>query len=177
MQGSRSGNHQRGGAPSRGPAAGSGAGGRGAQVQRLLRDQATSVYFEPAGGGAPRPALLDSEAEETARKLGAIPASQLRRFYGAVMTLRHRLELDPQLADEAIRGEMALLKAKAAYTLARGTNWRSDADTGTDPDELVRFFVRNGRAVQNRADFFAFCKHFEAVMAFHKIYEQKSGRD
>ena len=46
---------------------------------------------------APRPELFDEEAELLARRLAGIPASQLRRFFGAVQTIKRKLDVDPRL--------------------------------------------------------------------------------
>lgn len=142
----------------------------------ILREKDTVVYFEAARGNAgrpaPRPDLFDGEAESVARRLAKIPASQLRRFFGAVIAIKRRLEIDNALRGDAatgfIRGEMALLRAKAAYTLARQ---RYDQDA----DELLRLLGRHGRSIGDRHDFLVFARHFEAVMAFHKVYESGRG--
>lgn len=156
---------------------GHGAGVGSPVIPQLLRNATKVDYFEPKsndGRRSPRAALFDAEAEETAKKLAGIPASQLRRFFGAVMAIRRRLDRDSSLGAEFIQAEMALLKARAAYTLARRKkrNDQSELD-----DELLAFFVRHARSVDDRASFAAFMRHFEAVMAFHKVYEKKQGRD
>ena len=56
---------------------------------------------------------------------------------------------------------MALLKAKAAYALAR---LKYEADEQRDPDDLLTLFVRHGRSAGDRASFLAFVRHFEAVI-------------
>jgi CRISPR-associated protein Csm2 len=146
-------------------------GGGSPVIPQLLRDTKTVEYFGAKsndGRRSPRAALFDAEAEETAKKLAGIPASQLRRFFGAVMAIRRRLDRDSSLGAEFIQAEMALLKARAAYTLARRKkrNDQSELD-----DELLAFFVRHARSVDDRASFAAFMRHFEAVMAFHKVYD------
>lgn len=125
-------------------------------------------YFtgtDPKGRPIPRPELLDEEAEEKARTFGPIPASQLRRFYGAVTSLKRQLEIDRDFPDEALRARLVLLKAHAAYARKRVKNM---------PDEFVRFFVRHADAVRTRSDFLSgFVPHFEAIIAYHKMYEKK----
>ena len=146
-------------------------------ISKLLRDTKPVDYFGPRSNDQrrqPRAALFDEEAETTAKKLATIPASQLRRFFGAVMGMRRRLDLDSSLGPEFIQAEMALLKARAAYTLARRKRRKDEKD---EDDELLAFFVRHSRSVADRAGFAAFMRHFEAVMAFHKVYEKKQGRD
>lgn len=153
-------------------------GGGDSVISRLLRDTKTVEYFASKandGRRAPRAALFDTEAEDTAKKLAGIPASQLRRFFGAVMGVRRRLDLDALLGAEFIQAEMALLKARAAYTLARRKRGRDNQSE--EQDELLAFFVRHARSVSDRPSFAAFMRHFEAVMAFHKVYEKEQGRD
>lgn len=159
-QGHHSGHSSSGGGT---PASGS------AEINPLLRPPAEALkYFkgtDAKGRPIPRPDLLDSDAETLARKFAAIPASQLRRFYGAVTSLKRQLEIDQDYPDEAIRARLALLKAHAAYASKRIKNM---------PDEFVKFIVRHAHAVQNRNDFlFGFAPHFEAVVAYHKMYEKK----
>jgi CRISPR type III-A-associated protein Csm2 len=111
--------------------------------------------------------MLDAEARRVAEDLASLPASQLRRFYGSAMALRRRLELDTdrKVPDEEIRSHLALLKAQAAYTQKRNSRY---------PKELVRFFTLHAASVQNRVDFLrGFQPHFEAVVAYHKVFEQK----
>lgn len=156
---------------------GGGSGGGSPVIPQLLRDTKTVEYFGAKsndGRRPPRAGLFDAEAEDTAKKLAGIPASQLRRFFSAVMAIRRRLDLDEKLGDEFIKAEMALLKARAAYTLARR---KKNKDQVEDDDELLAFFVRHARSVSDRPSFAAFMRHFEAVMAFHKVYEKKQGRD
>jgi CRISPR-associated protein Csm2 len=155
---------------------GGAASGQREDLQRRLRDTATVDYFVAGANRerpAPRAALFDADAEGVARKLAGIPASQLRRFFGGVMAIKRRLEIDSGLGAEFVRGEMALLKARAAYTLAR---LKYDSDGEKDPGELLSLFVRHGRSVDDRASFMAFARHLEAVTAFHKVFEVK-GRE
>ncbi len=147
------------------PAGGSGTGSDG--IERLLRQPSEKCRYFADNTGAPRKELLDEEAQRVAEKLKTLPASQLRRFYAEVMALKRRLELDDTLADGEITAQLALLKAKAAYTCKRNEKY---------PDELVRFFTRHAAAVGGRRDFLrGFQPHFEAVMAYHRVFEQKKG--
>jgi len=159
----------RGGAPA------AGAGG-GTTVEAVLREKADQRLFSDNERRALRKELLDGEAEATARKLAGVPASQLRRFFGSVMGLKRRLLLDreaKQIPDDLIQAEVAMMKASAAYACKRLDYERKNPD-GL---ELVRLFVRAGHAVKDRKDFEAFARHFEAVIAFHKVYETRQRGD
>jgi CRISPR type III-A-associated protein Csm2 len=124
-------------------------------------------YFSANNSTAPRPEMLDREAQEVARALASLPSSQLRRFYSAVMALKRQIELDSQLPDEMIRARLALLKAQASYTWKRRER--------EYPRDLVTFFTRHADAVRSRQDFLrGFQPHFEAVIAFHKVFERKT---
>ena len=141
--------------------------GREPEANPLLKPPSERlVYFkgtDQRGRPIPRPEMVDQEAETWARTFGCIPASQLRRFYSAVTSLKRQIELDPSFPDEALKARLALLKAHAAYAQKRVKNM---------PEEFVIFFVRHADAVQNRTDFLrGFAPHFEAVVAYHKIYE------
>lgn len=148
-------------------------GNRQERIALRLRDQERIQYFRPGRNDeppAPRPELFDDEAERIARRLAEVPASQLRRFFGAVQTIKRKLEVDSRLGSEFIRSEMALLKAKAAYALTR---LKYQAGGDRDPDELLILFVRHGRSAEDRTSFLVFVRHFEAIMAYHKVFEVK----
>lgn len=150
------------------PAPGGRQGGTGGTtVAKLLQTREPRVrYFADNDPKAPDPALLDSKAEEVAKKLAGLPASQLRRFYAEVMALKRRAELT-NIGDGEIRAQMLLLRAKAAYTKERQERY---------PDELVAFFNRHAHSVASKHDFLkGFQPHFEAVMAFHKVFENDKG--
>ncbi len=144
------------------------------RIEPLLRDRQQIVYFEkPAekdAKPAPKADLFDKGAEELAKKLATIPASQLRRFYSGVRAIKRQLDLDKKLGIDFIKAEMALLKAKTAYALAR---MNPDTNDERDPYELLTMLVRHANSIGDRASFNAFIRHFEAVMAYHKVFEVK----
>jgi|BEDMetMinimDraft_2_1075160.scaffolds.fasta_scaffold07412_2 CRISPR type III-A-associated protein Csm2 len=133
-------------------------------------------YFSE--NGVIRKELLAEEAEKWAKNLQKVPPSQLRRFYHDVMALKRRIELgtlrggtdenETRKLDEEVRARMMLLRAKAAYTYNRERRYGQD---------FFRFFNDHAHSVKTAEDFMkGFQPHFEAVMAFHKVYE-KGGRD
>lgn len=146
---------------------GAGEGGDRGRLEELLKPPAQPVqYFAANDRTAPNATLLGSEAEHVARRLASVRASQLRRFYGEVMALKRRAELT-KITDEEIRAQLMLLRAKAAYTWSRQSSY---------PGELVAFFNRHAHSVKTKEDFLrGFQPHFEAVMAFHKAFEDKKG--
>lgn len=114
------------------------------------------------------PELMDSEAEAVAQRLQSVTTTQLRRFYEDVLNLRQRLPLDAKKAEaiwEHLRTDFKMLKAKAVYA-----NGRSDK---TFPQELLQFFIDHVHSVQTVKDFEAFCKHFQAVVAFHRYFREQ----
>ncbi len=116
-----------------------------------------------------RPALFDDEAREIARAMGAVAHSQLRRFFGQVMADKRRFELRAESGtppdDSDAQVAMALLKAKAAYAAKREKK-----------NKPLRGFAENhARLVQTIADFRTFARHFEAVVAWHKVHEKQQG--
>lgn len=158
--GNRPGGHGQGHAPPPGQ-------GPDPIAQLLIPSPKLPVYFAGNESNAPRRELFDGEARAVAEKLKTFPASQLRRFYGAVTALRQQLDLDKTIADEFVRARMAQLKAHAAYTLKRDRNY---------PGDLLRFFTDHAEAVKGRHDFLlGFQPHFEAVIAYHKVFEVKKG--
>jgi CRISPR-associated protein Csm2 len=144
-----------------------GGGDRDRRLEELLKPPAQPVrYFEGNDAKAPATRLLADEAEQVAKKLAKLPANQIRRFYGEVMALKRRAELTA-MGDAEIVAQLMLLRAKAAYTWGRQKDY---------PEELVAFFNRHAHSVKTKQDFLrGFQPHFEAVMAFHKLFEEKKG--
>lgn len=114
-----------------------------------------------------RSQLVDEEAEKWAKQLNEVAPSQLRRFYEHVLSLKRRLdENNEKEREEAFRGlrpEFKLLKAKAVYMAGRKR----------ELEPLLQFFINHTSSVEDVRQFDAFCKHFEAVVAFHKYYGRK----
>ena len=154
------------GAPPRGP--------KRPNIEERLRSEEKVEYFADPGRKAVKPELLDDRAHAVAKRMRDIPASQLRRFFGTVMELKRRLEVDEGLRGnaEVIRSELAFLKASAAYA-AKRLNYEKDGDWRGDPLELVSFVTRHRNSVRDARDFDAFARHFEAVIAFHKCYARE----
>lgn len=111
-----------------------------------------------------RPELLDSEAQERAKALREVASSQLRRFYGLTVAFKQRLEIDKNVTDSEVEAQIAYLKASSAYAGAR-----------KQPKALIEFFVAAANSVKKRDDYICFARHFEAVMAFHKVFGTKEG--
>jgi CRISPR-associated protein Csm2 len=109
-----------------------------------------------------RPELLDGEAQERAKALRQVSSSQLRRFYGTAIAFKQRLEMDRRITDGEVEAHVAYLKASSAYAGAR-----------KQPKALVEFFVAAANSVKTREDYLCFARHFEAVIAFHKVFEDK----
>jgi CRISPR-associated protein Csm2 len=107
-----------------------------------------------------RPALLDDEARKAAIELEKISTTQLRRFFEQVVTIKRRLELDHAIPDAEILAQVAFLKASAAYAAGR--------DRNNAP--VLKFLVKHSNTIQTKRDFLDFHRHFEAVVAFHKVY-------
>lgn len=137
-------------------------GERGGFQPKALPEPRPVAYYRD---GKLIPELVDGQAERNARELAQVSTTQLRRFYEDVMTLRQRLSTvsnNREAAFDALRADFKMLKAKAAY--ANGRNPK------TCPRELLQFFIDHVHGVNDARDFEAFCRHFQAVVAFHKFY-------
>jgi len=129
-------------------------------------------YFNE--NGKLRPELLDEEAMKVGEALAnaGLEPAQLRRFYGDVVSLRRRFEIRSAgvpLSERAsvfadILPEFRLLRAKAYYA-----NKRSEKIL---PRVMKDFIQQHVQAVKNWQDFVAFCRHFEAVVAFHYAFKK-----
>ncbi|BCX18986.1 MAG: hypothetical protein KatS3mg117_2668 [Geminicoccaceae bacterium] len=150
--------------PNNPPAGGGGAGGGAeAEIAPLLKPPAEKMqYFEKLGPPPViRAALLDEEARTQAERFKDLPNTQLRRFYDPVVALRLRAQAG-QIDPAQIKAELALMKARAAYAYKR---------PGMKvPADLVKFFTLHAHSVGSRDELLAFARHFEAVVAYHRVY-------
>lgn len=118
--------------------------------------------------GTPRHELFDSEAQAEAQRWEKIKSTQVRRFFGQVHADLRKIELDGETAnDEQARVAMAFLKATSAYAAARDGARRPLAD----------FAEHHAAIVRTIADFKVFARHFEAVVAWHRVFEEQSKND
>ncbi|GIU76162.1 MAG: hypothetical protein KatS3mg004_3249 [Bryobacteraceae bacterium] len=125
--------------------------------------------------GKLRPELLDEEAMQVGKALAdaGLESAQLRRFYGDVLSLRRRFEIrsagmEPDKQESVfadILPEFRMLRAKAFYA-----NKRNERIL---PAVMKDFIQRHVNAVKNAKDFLAFCRHFEAVVAYHYAFAKK----
>ncbi len=114
----------------------------------------------------PAKELFDEWAQKEARLWveSGIASAQLRRFYGKVMADKRLFELKGKEArNEEAQVAMALLKAATAYAAAR--------DKKRKP--LAEFVEHHASVVRTLDDFQLFARHFEAVVAWHKVFEEK----
>lgn len=141
-------------------------------LEKILSSSAKIEFFRDPQRSALRSELLDQEADNTAKKISKIAPSQLRRFFHSLMSIHRRMEIDEDFRNnqDAIKAELAFLKASVAYT-AKRLNWKNDEL------ELVRLFTKARNSVQDAKDFNAFARHFEAIVAFHKVYGNERERD
>lgn len=128
-------------------------------------------YFTAEGNL--REALVDHEAEEQGKALKDVAPAQLRRYYEDVLNLRRRLEhesanvpgADPEKIWQKLRPEFRMLRAKAYYAHKRSEK--------VFTAEFRNFIEKHVRSVETLKEFLAFCRHFEAVVAFHKVYAKE----
>lgn len=143
-----------------------------AELERMLSTPDRVVrYFEADAKADQRPTvratLLDDDARAVAKEIRDLPASQLRRFYSSVISLKRDLEINPAgTSNDLVLARLALLKAHTAYAKKRMQSM---------PEAFVRFIVRHVAAVKTKDDFlYGFAPCFEAVVAYHKLFETKN---
>jgi CRISPR-associated protein Csm2 len=155
-----------GGARAGGPPRTGSGGGRGGsdedenEIAEILKGSNKIMLWSDGEQKTLRPELLDAEAQNRARALREVSSTQLRRFYGPAVAFKQRLQMDQSITDREVEAQVAYLKASSAYAGAR-----------KQPTALVEFFVAAANTVKTRDDYLAFTRHFEAVMAFHKVFE------
>lgn len=116
--------------------------------------------------GKLRKELLTSEAKDWADALQQVSSTQLRNFYNEVKTLQSRIEAANSLGENGFDRHEALiglLKAKAAYAVARSESSRRNAY------ECLQDMICQCVDLSNTPEAFEhFCIFFEAVLGFHK---------
>lgn len=120
--------------------------------------------------GHMRPEIVDSDARAEAEhwRNRGITTTQLRRFFGAVRADERRFSLQEGTpSDSEVQVAMMMLKTKAHYTAGR--------DKGHDKkhQRIADFFEHHAERVKTYKDFGHFLRHFEAVTAYHKYFENK----
>lgn len=138
-------------------------GGRqGWQQPTLPEGYLKSGYFEPATEGE-RPALrrefIIGYPEKIARALEdreKNKSTQLRKFYDYCIRIRDMLDRGRPFHE--VESDFCRLAAFAGYAESRGKVNRL----------FVEFIQENVDTVRSKEDFYAFLKHFEAVIAYIK---------
>lgn len=151
------------------------AGGDVGNVQKALLGKEKIDFWEKGNRRELRKEVLDEEAFSVAVKLKNIDPAQLRRHFAPIVALRQKItnsiNEDKPISDVEVQAQIAGLKAIAAYTIARESN----ASRRQENMELVHIFVRASNSVHDRDDLSAFVRHFEAVVAYHKVVFEKKG--
>lgn len=133
-------------------------------IKAILKWDGT-VRYRDAQGDLRRD-LLDKEAQEAAETLGDISTTQLRRFFEQVSAIKRRIDLNHDISDGEILAQVAFVKASAAYALGRNKEGRDKAHY----EQLLKFVVKHVNSISSQEDFSDFHRHFETVVAFHRVY-------
>jgi CRISPR-associated protein Csm2 len=155
----------RGGGPGAGPRPAS----PGGPSRQDAKDEIKAALQSPnrveyrGSDGKLRRDLLDKEAQAAAIALENISPTQLRRFFEQVGAIKRRIEVDPEgVGDSEVLAQVAFLKASAAYAAARSKE--------NENKPVLEFVVKHANSIKTRPDFLDFHRHFETVVAFHKVY-------
>ncbi len=138
---------------------------RGKQTpnKQELRPAVPESYFDE--NEELRAELYGDEAQKWAKYMKDVNTSQIRRFYAQIIADKRKFELKNSESSNAARLAMAVLKANTAYAGARDKKNKVLAD----------FADHNAKLVKSIKDFMAFCRHFEAIIAWHKVCNKKRG--
>lgn len=96
-------------------------------------------------------------------KDASLTTNQLRKFYGEVKRLQMRKFDD-------IKTDFILLKPKLAYAVGRAKKQNKIKDFY----EVISYLIDN---VKSTNDFENFIKFFEAIVAYHKFYENEKSNN
>lgn len=151
--GSRPGGHRPGGGSD---------GGQGSEDPKTILKGNETVRYRDTPDYLRRD-LLDVEARKAAEDLGQISTTQLRRFFEQVTAIKRRLDLNRAIPEGEILAQVAFLKAAAAYAAGR--------EKKNAP--VLKFLVKHANSIKTNRDFLDFHRHFETVIAFHKVFEKK----
>ncbi len=114
--------------------------------------------------GKVRPELFDEEAHAEARLWAEkkITKTQVRRFFGQIINDRNRFDqMGNEVSDADVKAAMAFFKAATAYAAARMKALKPLAD----------FAAHHAKLVSSADDFRLFARHFEAIVAWHRVEE------
>lgn len=103
-------------------------------------------------------------ANDLAKEIGDISTSQIRNAYGTVK------KLEMQTLTEKSYRELLLLKPKLAY--ARGRIEKKKIDTFKKLEDALCSAI-DAVDIKHPETFKRFCQFFEAILAYHKVYERK----
>ena len=122
-----------------------------------------NFYYSDAEKKIIRKELLTNEAQKQAKTLvKGVKSSQLRKYFNEVKYL----EVQTTAKDYAIVEPLVkMLKSKVAYGMRSTTKL---------PKEFKDFIDKAVDAIEDKKDFDAFVKHFEAILGF---YYGEGGRD
>ncbi len=132
------------------------------EIAEILNQPTKLTWFTDDNKQELRRDVLGKEAEGRAIALHNVKKTQIRRFYAPVVALRQRLQADDKISDIEIQAQMQFMRASAAYAGAR-----------EQPIELVQFMSDAANSVATRRDFDAFARHFECVVAYHRVFCDK----
>jgi CRISPR type III-A-associated protein Csm2 len=108
------------------------------------------------------PAKIDELADRLAARLaGAINRAQLRNFYGPIAILRAKS--DPEEQRRALR----MHRSRLAYLVARA---------GPGANELWEIFGELLKNAEGSKQISAVCDLAEALVAYHRYYEEQKSR-
>jgi len=96
---------------------------------------------------------------------GALSTSQLRKFFGEL----RRIDSD----FEQKKNDILMLKPMLAYAVGRDGNKTRIKEFGNEISKGIDA-IRLGDEVHAKNDFKNFLKIFEAIVAYHKFYEEKN---
>ncbi len=149
------------------------------EIETILKSKDKISIWADGNKQTIRKELLDSEALATATNLKDLPSTQLRKFYVPIVALKSRLNLDlgNKITDLDIVALVAGMKANSAYAAGRvkpksNTPKEEDVKKYEAARYLVSFFTKAANTIQDRADYLAFARHFEAIVAYHKIFDK-----
>lgn len=130
-----------------------------------LPDPVSVKYYKDDTKKILDPELLDKEARDNALSFKDLKSTQMRRFYDEIKAIERKIMTGKdtracQANFERDRALIVMFKAKSVYAEKRKVA----------PRAFTQFMFNHVASIHELADFKAFVKVFEAVVAFHKFF-------
>ncbi len=131
------------------------------KVRSDQKEKTISFFEEKEGHKVLREFLITTDAENNSEKFikdrPGLTQSQMRKFYGEVLTIDERIKAGTPF--EVVKPQIKMIKSKIAYAWSNGSNSKIPLSFKKYMDTMIN-------SINTKEDFNAFKMVFEAVVGF-----------